>query len=185
MKSRFIGKEKNKIYLRRLAAILCLLVILSVFLISCTRGDQNSGTPTLIYELDVSGSFFFVRGLGELSENELVIPSRHDRKDVKSVAAYAFWNRTDIWYVHISSGIESIENDAFSECYHIESISLPNTLKRISEYAFNNCASLLEIRFSGTCDEWRAIEKEKDWNRGTPNYTVYCTDGNIIKKAER
>ena len=29
--------------------------------------------------------------------------------------------------------------------------------------------------------QWRAIEKEDDWDVDTGDYTVYCTDGTIDK----
>lgn len=47
--------------------------------------------------------------------------------------------------VSISSGVTSIQNDAFRGCAALESISLPNTLISLGGYAFYGCAALESI----------------------------------------
>ena len=51
----------------------------------------------------------------------------------------------------------------------------------INESAFQNCERLVKITFGGTVEEWNAIEKGTDWDEGTGDYTVYCTNGNTTK----
>ena len=52
---------------------------------------------------------------------------------------------------------------------------------KIESRAFANCKNLLCIKYNGTKEQWKAIEKGTDWDAGTGNYTVYCTDGEITK----
>lgn len=54
-------------------------------------------------------------------------------------------------------------------------------LKYIGASAFSYCDSLTSITFEGTVDQWNAIEKGTDLNVTTPDYTIYCTDGQIAK----
>ena len=41
----------------------------------------------------------------------------------------------------IPKGVTSIGNSAFLHCYFLESITLPNTLETIGDYAFYNCGT--------------------------------------------
>jgi hypothetical protein len=52
---------------------------------------------------------------------------------------------------------------------------------KIESRAFANCKNLLCIRYNGTKEQWNAIEKGTDWDAGTGNYTIYCSDGEITK----
>ena len=45
--------------------------------------------------------------------------------------------------------------------------------------AFYNCENLLEIHYRGTKAQWKAIRKDINWQSGTGDYTLYCTDGNL------
>ena len=33
--------------------------------------------------------------------------------------------------------------------------------------------------------QWRALKKGDDWDKGTPDYKVHCTDGVLDKDDER
>uniref|UniRef100_UPI0025D4B619 leucine-rich repeat protein n=1 Tax=Ruminococcus sp. TaxID=41978 RepID=UPI0025D4B619 len=43
--------------------------------------------------------------------------------------------------------ITSIGNGVFNNCTNMESITMPQTIRRIGNYAFKNCSSFLKIRF--------------------------------------
>lgn len=53
-------------------------------------------------------------------------------------------------------------------CKSLESVVIPRTVTSIEMCAFNNCTSLKTIYFEGTYEEWEAIGKGRNWNKGCP-----------------
>lgn len=77
---------------------------------------------------------------------------------------------------------ESIGSYAFYGCAKIENITVPASVKEFGNQAFYNCSSLASITFLGTKEQWNSINKLNEWDRGTGEYTVHCTDGDIAKQ---
>lgn len=118
---------------------------------------------------------------------------------VTTISAYAFWCCWELANVTIPDSVSSIGVCAFSECYALESVTIGNgTIGRqafaggsfasvkigsgvtsIGEIAFADCLALTDIYFDGTKTQWNAIEKDLTWNKGTRDYTIHCTDGDI------
>ncbi len=80
--------------------------------------------------------------------------------------------------------VSVILNGAFGNLSALETVTIPTTVTKIQKYAFYGCTSLTAIRFQGTMEQWNAIEKGTDWDKETGNYTVYCTNGEILKPAQ-
>lgn len=76
----------------------------------------------------------------------------------------------------ISEQTKFIANSALN-CYNLKSITIPNSVKMIDSFAF---FSMENITYQGTQKEWNAISKADYWNP-VLNYTVHCTDGDIVK----
>lgn len=55
----------------------------------------------------------------------------------------------------------------------------------IGNYAFDGCSGLTSITFQGTMQQWKDIGKGYDWNRGTGDFTVTCTDGVLDKDGQQ
>ena len=64
---------------------------------------------------------------------------------VKEIGARAF-SGTSIVSVEIATGIETIAQEAFSNCEQLSKLSLPSTLVTIEQSAFNNCRRLTGIK---------------------------------------
>ncbi len=79
----------------------------------------------------------------------------------------------------IPDGIKQIGEHAFVGLTDMTAVTLPSSLESIGFLAFDNCASLTDITFQGTKEQWTAIVKAEDWDRNTPDYVVYCADGSI------
>lgn len=62
-------------------------------------------------------------------------------------------------------------------------LTLGDGVSAIGEGAFMLCSGLSSIRYEGTREQWSELEKGDGWDYGTGNYTVYCSDGNIVKSA--
>lgn len=73
--------------------------------------------------------------------------------EVDSIATYAFSKcSTSLKKVEIPEHVTHIGTNAFANCVLLESVKLPNGLKRISESMFENCKSLREIEIPESVD---------------------------------
>lgn len=76
--------------------------------------------------------------------------------------------------------VSSIGYEAFYSCTRLESLTIPNSIKSIDNYAFKYCNSLTDITFGGTVSQWEAISKAINWKgHYTLNCIVHCSDGDI------
>ncbi len=81
----------------------------------------------------------------------------------------------------LEEGTLGIAGTAFSRCTGLINITIPGSVTNIGSYAFSGCSELTRITFNGMRAQWNAISKGTNWNSGTGNYTIHCTDGNISK----
>lgn len=81
----------------------------------------------------------------------------------------------------IPANVASIGAGAFVGCKDLSEITIPVSVKRIRDGAFENCRSLATINYGGTKAQWRSLVKGDEWNRGTGEYTIYCTNGTVEK----
>lgn len=112
---------------------------------------------------------------------------------VTSIGKYAFSRYDDMLYgltspegvtsITIPDSVRSIDDHAFSDCLFLTSITIGDGVTSIGSYAFSNCWILKSIKFNGTIAQWNAIPKGSNWDNGTAEYTVYCTDGEIKKQS--
>ena len=54
-------------------------------------------------------------------------------------------------------------------------IEIPSTVTSIGNYAFYNCVSITSVKFLGTAEQWEAITKGTDWDKGM-QYTLIFGD---------
>lgn len=97
------------------------------------------------------------------------------------VFAGSFMNRTGITSVRIDGAVSKIGNYAFYGCTALTTVTISEKVTFIDDSAFADCSALTDIYYHGTTEQWNAIEKYYNWDSGTGNYTVHCTDGNITK----
>lgn len=83
--------------------------------------------------------------------------------------------------IEIPDSVTTIDTFVFSECASLTSVALGSSVEWIDSYAFGGCTSLTGIKYNGTIEQWYAITKSGNWNSGTGNYTIHCTDGDISK----
>lgn len=96
------------------------------------QGDIND------YEIVQRSDGYYITHFNGFEEEVMTIPSLIDGKKIKGIAQAAFKGCVIVKTIHISEGIEIIENCAFKECQSLENILLPDTLRKIgsisSEY---------------------------------------------------
>ena len=83
--------------------------------------------------------------------------------------------------IQLSNGIQKIDASLFIGCSYLGSVTLPDTIERISGLSFSHCKSLYRITYKGKTSQWNEITKDPYWDNETGNYSIYCTDGTISK----
>ena len=96
---------------------------------------------------------------------------------VTEIGCHVFDRCTSLASVSIPNSVMEIGDGAFFGCTSLASVSIPESVKRIGESAFGGCTSLAEIRFGGTKEQWGAVWKGENWNKGVSAKSVTCTDG--------
>ena len=69
---------------------------------------------------------------------------------VTSIGASAFSSCYNLASINIPDGVTSIGANAFQYCHSLASVNIPESVTSIDSYAFYNCYSLGKIRFEGT-----------------------------------
>ena len=76
---------------------------------------------------------------------------------VTSIGWYAFSGCTGLTSITIPDSVTSIWY-AFDGCTGLESIIIPSSVRYISSYAFNNCALLYDVYYTGTQEQKEKIQ---------------------------
>ncbi len=114
------------------------------------------------------------------TDTELKLPESYNGENYE-IYKYAFYKCSSLTSITIPDSVTSIDQYAFVGCTSLANIVIPDSVTSIGDCTFSGCTSLTSIRFKGTEEQWNSISKGSDWNYDTGNYTVYCTDGNILK----
>lgn len=77
-------------------------------------------------------------------------------ENLTSIGSFAFQYCTSLTSITIPDSVTSI-GSAFGNCTSLTSIIIPDSVTSIGNSAFDNCASLTDIYYTGTQAEWKAI----------------------------
>ena len=108
---------------------------------------------------------------------EIYIPS-----NIKIIGERAFESCNYLINVNIAEGLQDINSVAFYDCYKLEKVILPKSLKLIGSGIFSNGGmfntNLKEIIYMGTIENFNNIKNIKDI--GIENNTIiHCLDGKL------
>lgn len=114
----------------------------------------------------------------------------------RSVDGVLYTKNMEILYVYpsgkpgrefsIPAGVKYIANYAFGFNSKLEILNIPNSIFGIEQDIFVYVTGKIKfntINYDGTVEMWKAIEKEPNWNKTAPDFTIYCTDGTISKNG--
>ena len=103
--------------------------------------------------------------------------------DNVTLATSCFSGADKITQVIIPDGTTSIPGYAFNSCDLLTTVTIPVSVTDIYYCAFRSCP-ISTINYLGTKEQWNAINKIDGWDESVGDYTVVCTDGNIIPGEE-
>ena len=98
-----------------------------------------------------------VSGIGTCTDTEVVIPSIIDGLTVTSIGQFAFSGCSALESIVIPDSVTSIGVWAFYCCTSLESIVIPDSVTSIGSYAFSGYSSLANVYYTGSEEEWAAI----------------------------
>ena len=132
--------------------------------------DANCTVPSGITGIG-EGAF-----AGNQNVERIVLP-----EGISSIGIYAFDFCDNLKTVVLPSTLQVIDDYAFFDCRSLEEVTIPANLQSIGYEAFDYCESLSVINFTGTKEQWSALTQNTDLGRGMGEYTVHCSDGDIVK----
>ena len=87
-----------------------------------------------------------LRGIGDCSDTDIIIPSRYEGEKVTMIGGYAFEDNTTIRSVVLPEGVLSIADYAFVGCTALESVKLPDSLETLTGGCFRGCTALKDVK---------------------------------------
>lgn len=195
---------------RKSLAICVLCAILTVCLVACGGNDDTtvgkelgglieSGSKGLEYKLDISSQSYTVTGIGSCTDTDIVIPSIHNGRPVRAIAAGAFKvtgaEEASIRDSYFSLALDSTVSLGTGEnpphltdkdeghTGKIESVVIPDSITDIGDEAFMGCEKLESVEItklvsligSDAFKDTAFYNDESNWDNGLlylDNYLV-------------
>ncbi len=133
-------------------------------------GCKNSIVPEDGSVTSISAkAFSYCKGLREIK-----IPDT-----IRSIAGESFCD-TGLEEVIIPYGVQTIGKKAFYDCASLTSVTMPNSVTAMGDYVFAYCRNLKKIKFEGTLEQWKKIERGHYWNTdifSRSTLVLECKDG--------
>ncbi|WP_295214535.1 leucine-rich repeat protein [Ruminococcus sp.] len=126
---------------------------------------------TSLTEITIPDSVTSIAGRTFLGCNSLTQITILD--SVTIIGSYAFTGCTSLTEITIPDSMISIEHGAFGSCTSLTEVIIPDSVIGIGWSAFGNCTSLTDVYYSGTEEEWNAIELFTSGNDYLLNATIH------------
>lgn len=117
-------------------------------------------SPGLEYMLNADGTAYHVIGIGTCSDKDVKIPSIYNQLPVTSINDNAFSGCYGLENLKIPNSITDIGVSAFNGCYYLQEITLSKSIKNVGKYAFSGCSNLWKVSYNGTIEDWCGINFE-------------------------
>lgn len=100
---------------------------------------------------------------------------------IEGIGDGAFYCCRYLTSITIPFDVTYIGENAFAHCENLVTVSLPDSLANIENNAFFDCQMLSFIRFAGTKEQWKKVNKGEHWDMATNKYIIVCYDGTLSK----
>lgn len=131
------------------------------------------------FDIENRDDGYYITRFNGFEKIKMIVPSVFDGNPIKGIAKGAFKGCTSIETIHISEGIEIIENAAFQNCKALYSVDLPNTLKTIG----SSNAEVAEGAFADT--NLRSIVIPQSVNYIGPYTFYFCSHLRSVKMSDQ
>ena len=111
----------------------------------CSVCGYKEGSQGLEYILSSNKDSYYVKGIGECTDTDIVIPEYYNGLKITNINSSAFKGNTEIKSVFISKNVSLISGEAFSNCRNLENVVFEEGVTNIAWYAFINCTSLKNV----------------------------------------
>ena len=140
--------------------------------------DESSlqkSNDNLMWKLD-ENKILTINGTGEMYGYGLLF----DIETMHNVNASPWGDYChDIKSIILNDGITSIGIYAFYDCTNLISVSIPDSVNRIEQFAFSGCLELKDVYYSGTEDTWKTVSIDVG-NDALTNATIHYNDTRLI-----
>ena len=161
-----------------------------------TNWDWNTktGATFTVTVAAATNKFYFYPTTGMITgyvgtDTVVVIPSKINGITVETIGHTAF-RYSSVTSVTIPDSVSSIRQYAFYNCGKLETIRIPVSVTSIGSYAFDDCPSSMTVTYSGSKKQWDAITKGS-YNGVLENHLVcntleatFTADGTTFAPAQ-
>ncbi len=139
----------------------------------------------LEYTLSDDGTSYYVKGIGTCTNRNIVVGAYYNGKPVIGLTDnFGTRAKNAVDSITLADGIKEIKHGGLSTLSEYCGgkngiiINLPTSITKFYTGSFD--MSNVVINYSGTKEQFNAIEKETDWNYGGHTVIiVHCTDGDL------
>lgn len=149
-----VTEMKSNIKRKVFAAFLAVVMLISSGILSFTvyAAEETSGTCGDTAQYKIDNGTLTIWGYGSIADKAFQsfgekIKNVVIKEGITSIGKQAFYNKTDIISVSLPESLSLIENWAFQSCKSLKSINL-NNVTSINVYAFYGCRNLEKIEFN-------------------------------------
>ncbi len=168
--------KSNKKRIIVVLAILTMALVLSCALVACDNKVEPDKEPSegLEYSLNSDGKGYTVMEIGTCTDKELIIPSEYKAKPVTSIGKDAFSGCYRLTSITIPDSVRSIGDGAFFGC-DLTSVTIGNGVTSIGSSAFYGCTGLTSVTIgNGVTSIGRDAFYNTAWYNNQPNGLVYA-----------
>lgn len=139
----------------------------------CSNCNDDQ-TKRLLFTENDDGTYSVSKGSAD--DEHISIPKTYMGKPVMAIAEYAFYNSA-IKSVTIPDSITTISNYAFYGCLSLTSITIPDSVTSFGNNAFANCDNLTKLNYKGSLEQWLNIDfASKAANPMSQSGNIYIDD---------
>ena len=151
----------------------------SVYTDKTTPSKQSVTEDGFVFYTD--GDIRYLTGYVGM-ESKITLPSDCNG-GAYAIYAYAFYENKSLTSVTIPNSVTNIGEYAFGACTSLTSIIIPDKVSSIGYSAFWSCSSLAHIYYTGTAEEWSAIDIGSN-NTPLTSANVYYYSDNLTDEQK-